>query len=373
MPIFQYGIDVSRYQGNVNWSQVAASGKQFAIVRLGSSNNGGPYVDPYFKKNVEGAHSAGMRVGAYYYTYANTRAKVINELNTFLPALAGLKLEYPVFVDVEENSLGSLGRSTLTSLVRYAMDTIYQRGYFPGWYTYTYFVQSYLNPADLEIYPFWIADYRGYVGYTGAWSMWQYSSSGSVPGVSGACDLDYAYADYLPQIVAAGKNGYSPNTTGPIMEEVTGQYIEAISPRAEYFYTASIYDIVGYLPMGLYRVLSVSLEPYEGFNWVTFSYNGGVYWAALTDDRVRLIRLDDTESEELIAQLEEQIVVLEKQIAALEGQIAALEEQIQDLESGAQTEALRQQIQALQEQSQGLQNQVTVLEQKIAAAQQALE
>lgn len=373
MPIFQYGIDVSRYQGNINWSQVAASGKQFAIVRLGSSNNNGPYVDPYFKKNVEGAHSAGMRVGAYYYTYANTRAKVLKELDTFLPSLAGLKLEYPVFVDVEESSLGSLGRSTLTSLVRFAMDTMYERGFFPGWYTYTYFVQSYLNPANLEMYPFWIADYRGYVGYSGAWSMWQYSSTGSVPGISGACDLNYAYADYLPQIVAAGKNGYTANQTGPLMEEVTGQYIESISPNAEYFYTASIYDIVGYLPMGLYRVLSVSLEPYNGFNWVTFVYNGGVYWAALTDDRVKLVRLDTGDNEELIAELEAQIAALEAQIAALEAQIAALEEQIEDLESGAQTEALKQQIQFLQGQVEEFQGQVTVLEQKIAAAQQALE
>lgn len=373
MPIFQYGIDVSRYQGNINWSQVAASGKQFAIVRLGSSNNSGPYVDPYFKKNVEGAHSAGMRVGAYYYTYANTRAKVLKELDTFLPSLAGLKLEYPVFVDVEESSLGSLGRSTLTSLVRFAMDTMYERGFFPGWYTYTYFVQSYLNPANLEMYPFWIADYRGYVGYSGAWSMWQYSSTGSVPGISGACDLNYAYADYLPQIVAAGKNGYTANQTGPLMEEVTGQYIESISPNAEYFYTASIYDIVGYLPMGLYRVLSVSLEPYNGFNWVTFAYNGGVYWAALTDDRVKLVRLDTGDNEELIAELEAQIAALEAQIAALEAQIAALEEQIEDLESGAQTEALKQQIQFLQGQVEEFQGQVTVLEQKIAAAQQALE
>lgn len=68
MAVFQNGIDVSRYQGNVNWSKVAAAGKDFVIVRLGSSNSGGLYVDPYFLQNVNGAHAAGLRVGAYYYT-----------------------------------------------------------------------------------------------------------------------------------------------------------------------------------------------------------------------------------------------------------------------------------------------------------------
>ena len=84
MALFQNGIDVSRYQGNINWGRVAAAGKQFAIVRVGSANSGGLYVDPYFLQNVNGAKAAGLRVGAYYYTYARTRAAVANELTTFL-------------------------------------------------------------------------------------------------------------------------------------------------------------------------------------------------------------------------------------------------------------------------------------------------
>ena len=107
MALFQNGIDVSRYQGSINWTQVAAAGKQFAIVRVGSSNSGGLYVDPYFLQNVTGAHSAGLRVGAYYYTYARTRAAVASELTAFLNMLEGIKLEYPVFVDVEDSSAPS--------------------------------------------------------------------------------------------------------------------------------------------------------------------------------------------------------------------------------------------------------------------------
>ena len=72
-----------------------------------SSNNNGVYVDPYFLQNVNGAHAAGLRVGAYYYTYARTERAVAGELTTFLNALEGLQLEYPVFVDVEASSLTS--------------------------------------------------------------------------------------------------------------------------------------------------------------------------------------------------------------------------------------------------------------------------
>src|SRR5699024_7093309 len=121
MAVFQNGIDVSRYQGNVNWSKVAAAGKDFVIVRLGSSNSGGLYVDPYFLQNVNGAHAAGLRVGAYYYTYARTQTAVANELSLFMNAMQGLQFEYPIFVDIEDSSLTSLGRTQLTSLVRYAM------------------------------------------------------------------------------------------------------------------------------------------------------------------------------------------------------------------------------------------------------------
>ena len=197
MAVYQNGIDVSRYQGNINWGRVAAAGKQFAIVRVGSSNSGGLYVDPYFLQNVNGAKAAGLRVGAYYYTYARTRAAVANELTTFLNVMQGLQLEYPVFVDVEDASLTSLGRAELTSLVQYAMDILYQRKWYAGWYSYTNYINSNLNAAALSRYPLWVADYRATLGYNGSYAMWQYTGSGVVNGISGACDLNRSYRDFL--------------------------------------------------------------------------------------------------------------------------------------------------------------------------------
>ena len=226
MEVFQAGIDVSRYQSRVDWQAVASS-KQFAILRVASSNSTGVYIDPYFERNIAGAHAAGLRVGAYYYTYARSDEAVISEVQAVLDALEGNQLEYPVFVDVEESRLQGLGRGEITRLVRFAMDILDQRGWYPGFYTYTSYAQSYLDTAALAAYPLWIADYRGYVGYQGAYQMWQYASTGRVSGISGNVDLDYSYLDFLPLIRAAGKNGYLPEDPGGCCAELAAQLARA--------------------------------------------------------------------------------------------------------------------------------------------------
>ena len=93
--IYQTGIDVSRYQGTIDWAAVARAGKQFAVIRAVSSNNSGVYVDPMFEKNYAGAKAAGLRVGVYYYTYAQTESYADRELEALTAVLAGKKLEYP--------------------------------------------------------------------------------------------------------------------------------------------------------------------------------------------------------------------------------------------------------------------------------------
>ena len=124
MTVLEEGVDVSRYNGVIQWPAVYQAGKRFAIVRLGSSNANGPYLDPYFNDNVKQAQAAGLRVGAYYYTYASSEEEVIGELNVLLPALEGHRLEYPVYVDVESKELAQLGRERATQLVRFAMDIL---------------------------------------------------------------------------------------------------------------------------------------------------------------------------------------------------------------------------------------------------------
>lgn len=286
MAVFQNGIDVSRYQGSINWQQVAAAGKQFAIVRVGSSGSGGVYIDPYFYQNVNAAHAAGLRVGAYYYTYARTQEAVANELTVFLNALQGLQLEYPVFVDAEDKNLTALGRAQLTALVQYAMDILYQRKWYAGWYSYTNFINSNINAGALAEYPLWVADYRQTLGYRGSYAMWQYSGSGSVNGIAGACDLNRCYQDFLPAIKAGGFNNYGAD--GPALQPVQNKQLVVFNERTEYFYTANLNDVVGYLPLGSYRVISRTTQKYAEYDWVVFQLRGEEYWTVLLGDRNRL-------------------------------------------------------------------------------------
>lgn len=217
---YVYGIDVSRYQGDIDWKQVAGSGVKFALLRAGSSNNGGPYVDPYFEANYKGCRENDIAVGAYLYTYATTESEQNAELEIFLPALVGKSFEYPVFVDVEDKSLTGLGKTALTALVKRYMDILDQKGYTPGWYSYTNYINNYLDAAALSDYPLWVADYRSTLGYSGDYFIWQYTSSGTVPGISGAVDLNRDYHGYITEEPEKAPESDKPQlqvmTIGPV-------------------------------------------------------------------------------------------------------------------------------------------------------------
>ena len=123
--------------------------------------------------------------------------------------------------------------------------------------------------------------------------MWQYSGSGTVSGITGAVDLNYSYQDYLPTIRAGNFNGYGSD--GPDMTAVSGYKLTVFGSNTEYFYTANLNDVVGYLPLGSYPVTQITKEKYNGYDWVVFEYNGGQYWTALIGDRNRLERDDTTD------------------------------------------------------------------------------
>lgn len=190
------GIDASKYQGSIDWKQVKDSGIDFAILRVGSWNDDGPYVDPTFEENYKNATAEGIKVGAYFYTYAENEDEQNQELELFLNALSGKDFEYPVFVDVEAKCLTGLDKTTVSNLIKREMDILDQKGYTPGWYSYTNYINSYIDRTILKDYPLWIADYRGYVGYTGDYVMWQYASDGTVPGISEDVDMNYDYHGY---------------------------------------------------------------------------------------------------------------------------------------------------------------------------------
>ena len=197
-------IDVSRYQGNIDWDKLA--GKiGGAMLKTVSTNKsfGGIYIDPMFEANYAACKRLGIPVGVYYYTYAQDAATVQAELDKLHQALEGKTLTLPVAVDVEDNKLKPLSADALTDLVIAAADAIESWGLYAMVYTYTYYSQTELNMDRLSAYDLWIADYRA-KRPARKHGMWQYTSTGRLEGIAGNVDLSHAYKDYSSIIARAG-------------------------------------------------------------------------------------------------------------------------------------------------------------------------
>ena len=142
-------------------------------------------------------------------------------------AIAGKQFEYPVVVDVEDNKLKPLSKAALTDLVLYALKTIEGWGCYATVYTYLYYSRIELDMSRLAKHDLWIAHYAAACGYTGAHGMWQYTSTGKVPGVAGNCDCNYAYKDYPAIIKGAGLNGYGKAKPADSVWDGNGPFVIA--------------------------------------------------------------------------------------------------------------------------------------------------
>ena len=205
-------LDVSKWQGNVDWDKVKASGLISGVMirAMGNSAEGkpsNPYIDPYFARNYAECTRVGLPVGVYGYFKATTRAEADKELALFKKALGGRTFQLPVAVDIEDVAQKALGKSALTDLVAYCLSTVEGWGVYAMLYTGLYFGQTYMymGGAALKAYDVWLAAYRS-VKPTPGWNfgMWQYTKDGAVPGIAKGVDLSYAYKDYASIIKRAG-------------------------------------------------------------------------------------------------------------------------------------------------------------------------
>lgn len=205
-PPYRY-IDVSRYQGAIDWAQVAAAGYKGAMLKTVSTNRrlskraDGLYIDPTFEDNYKNAKAAGLDVGVYYYTYATNKDMVNAELSLLRQAVYGKELTLPVAVDVEENKLKPMSTLDLTNLTAYALEQVEKMGFYAQLYTYT----GYSYELDMQRlagrWDVWLADYTGKtpkVDYI--YHAHQHTSKGSVPGISGNVDLNVTTRNY-PKII----------------------------------------------------------------------------------------------------------------------------------------------------------------------------
>lgn len=204
------GIDVSGIQGNIDFARVKEGGFEFVIVKAGYSTS----TVPTWEINYANAKNSGMKVGAYWYSYADTIEEGIEEARAFVRALKGKQLDFPVYLDLEERSQFDKGKEFCTQLVEAFCGELEKAGYYAGVYCSTYWFTNFVEENVREKRPAWIADYRDKCYYTGTYGIWQYDAA-EVPGVQYTCDRDIGYTDYSGYIKEHGLNGYSKEIVPP--------------------------------------------------------------------------------------------------------------------------------------------------------------
>lgn len=199
------GVDVSKYQENIDWKKVAADGVEFAIIRLGfrgMGTNGTCELDPYFKQNIEGAMAAGIDVGVYFFTQATTEEEAREEAKFVIDNLKGYDIIWPVVFDTEEITsyaaarANKLSKEVRTACTKAFLEEIKAAGYTPMLYANTRWSILNLDLAELSDYDFWYAYYGDDIYYPYQFSMWQYTSTGTVDGIKGSADLNISFKDY---------------------------------------------------------------------------------------------------------------------------------------------------------------------------------
>lgn len=213
------GIDISEWQGKPNFSKVKDAGIKYVIARIGYGRSSSQ-KDASFEYNYEQCHAKDIPMGIYHYSYANSVERAKDEAKMCLNWLNGRRLELPIYFDIEDNSLAGLGKSKLTDICEAFCEEIEKAGYWAGVYANLYWLNSKLNSAKLsEKYSVWVAQYNSVCNYKNAYDMWQYTSSGSVSGISGRVDMNWLYRDLITEIKESGKNGYTNTPSKPDINE----------------------------------------------------------------------------------------------------------------------------------------------------------
>ena len=222
------GIDVSHHQGKIDWAKVKASGVEFAIIRAGyrGQTSGGIYEDAYFKTNMNGAIANGIKVGVYFYSTAINEDEALEEAAWVVKKIAPYSVTYPVVYDFEDfNSKRciNVGGAEATKNANAFLNYVKANGYEPMMYANKSDITKRMSRSSFSC-KFWLAHYTSQTDYTGNVNMWQYTSQGTVPGISGWVDMNIAYFNY--GTVAPPKHTHDYN------EEVKNSYVPPTCEKA---------------------------------------------------------------------------------------------------------------------------------------------
>lgn len=314
------GIDVSKYQGSIDWQKVASDGVKFAFIRVGWAGYEGSIdegFDPYFDANMKGAISSGIAVGVYVYSYCKSANAARRAAREAADRCKPYKLTMPLAFDMEDaETYKGITRGNNSIIVAAFLDEVSAQGLYPMLYTYTSFANAYLDMNALHAYDLWLADYRGYMGIDGA-SIWQYSSDGAVDGISGRVDMNIAYKDYPALII----------------EEMEGSdgmmnFYEVFGTKNCQCFTEANVDKVdtnyngGTLKSGsFYPVMADAGVGSDGYHWYRIYAGGTTRYAVLLDDRSKITALSAGDA---VNAVKEQVVCKSADTSALEKKVEEL-------------------------------------------------
>lgn len=188
--ITRKGIDVSEFQGNIDWEKVKASGVEFAIIRCGYGMNQTDQDDAKFLRNITECERLDIPYGVYLYSYATNTTRAQSEAEHVLRLIEGHDLSYPVYFDMEDSSTLSY-RSSFGAIASAFCSKITAAGYSVGVYANLYWWNTYLTDSAFDSWHKWVAQFNSTCQYSKTFAMWQYSETGTVSGISGNVDMDY--------------------------------------------------------------------------------------------------------------------------------------------------------------------------------------
>ncbi len=272
------GIDISKHQGDVDWDKVQASGKvDFVMIRAGYGKESNQ-IDIQFEANYAACKKLGIPCGAYWYSYATTAAEAKQEAQIFLGAISGKSFEYPVAYDIEEEKCLKAADTIAAAFC----EALENAGYYVMIYSFKSGLENSFSSTTKSAYDTWLAHVDvEKTDYSGNFGIWQYSWKGSVDGIAGDVDLDYAYKDYPSIMKKAGKNGFgtteSDDTTAfesyKVKVTVAALNIRK-NPGTQYAVTGTIRD------KGVYTIVEESTDSNgskwgklkSGKGWISLNY-----------------------------------------------------------------------------------------------------
>lgn len=202
------GIDVSVWNNSIDFEKVKKAGIEYVIIRAGYGRVASQ-KDKLFEQNYARAKAAGLLVGAYWYSYADSVAAAHQEAAACIECIKGKKFDFPIYFDIEEQAQFNRGVTFCSDLVKAFCNDLEAAGYFAGFYTGRYAVMNYISKAVAARYAAWIAEWGAKLNYSGQYGMWQYSANGKVDGIFGNVDMDESYVDYPTIIRKKGLNGFT--------------------------------------------------------------------------------------------------------------------------------------------------------------------